>query len=71
MKFFFQEQYKTIFLTLHLMLMFPVTVQSATEFLQKLLTGNIESPTSCSSLSKEFEVSQLGKEIDLRFLFCF
>uniref|UniRef100_A0A8W8NNF7 Receptor-type tyrosine-protein phosphatase kappa n=1 Tax=Magallana gigas TaxID=29159 RepID=A0A8W8NNF7_MAGGI len=49
------EQYKTIYLTLQLMFKSPVTVQSATEFLQNHFTVHTENQTSGSSLLNEFE----------------
>lgn len=57
-KLLFQEQYKTIYQTLHLMFMSPYAVQSETEFLKKLHTENTENPTSGLSLRDEFEVLQ-------------
>lgn len=50
---FFQEQYKTIFLTLHEMLKAPGTVQNTTEFLEKL---QITKPVNISLLIKEYQV---------------
>lgn len=53
---FFQEQYKTIFLTLHEMLKASVTVQNTTEFLEKLHITKADNPVNISLLRKEYQV---------------
>lgn len=50
----------------------PVTVQSATEFLQNYFTAHTENQTSGSSLLNEFEVLQSTKKKYMQLVFkCF
>lgn len=53
-----QEQYKTIFVTLHEMFKAPVGVQTANEFFLKSQSANNKHPAYVSSLRKEFQVGE-------------
>lgn len=53
-----QEQYKTIFLTLHEMFKAPVGVQTANEYLLKSQSAKPNHHAYVSSLRKEFQVGE-------------
>ena len=52
----FQEQYKTIFLTLQEMVKGNVKAENSSDFIKKLDAGNRDKPVNSSSLRKEFQV---------------
>lgn len=51
-----QEQYKTVYLTLNEMLKAQTSIQSTTEFLQKLQAAKRDQPANNSLIRKEFQV---------------
>lgn len=51
-----QEQYKTIYLTLHEMLKAQTRIQNTMEFLQKLEAAKIDLPANDSLIRKEIQV---------------
>lgn len=51
-----QEQYKTIYLTLHEMLKVQIPIQNTMEFLQKLESAKIDLPANDSLIRKEVQV---------------
>lgn len=52
----FQEQYKTIFLTLYEMYKAPAIVQNTTEFIEKLEKAKIDTTANVSFFRDEFQV---------------
>lgn len=55
----FQEQYRTIFLTLYEMYKAPATVQNTTEFIEKLETAKIDTSANVSFFRDEFQVKNI------------
>lgn len=52
----FQEQYRTIFLTLYEMYKAPAIVQNTTEFIEKLEKAKIDTTANVSFFRDEFQV---------------
>lgn len=56
MKFFLQEQYKVIFLTLHEMFKAPVGIQKGIDYHKSLQLGKRDHSAFVSTVKKEFQV---------------
>ena len=52
----FQEQYKTIFLTLQEIVKANVNAENPSDFIKKLDAGNRDKPVNSSTLRKEFQL---------------